>query len=145
MIKWPLLISRYMSISLIQHHNKGFPVVHWIKTVSRNWKPCPRFGNQADQLLGSLALAKALHRTLVLPPWVHYVPGRHKPSLAPFDTYFQVRFTNLAEQAVDINNLLPLFVGGGDTETCSSYYYGTIYDGACWRGVCNWPYSYLYF
>lgn len=53
--------------------------------------PCMgRFGNQADQLLGSMALAKALGRTLVLPPWVEYVPGRSTPRLVPWDTYFNL-------------------------------------------------------
>lgn len=53
--------------------------------------PCMgRFGNQADQLLGSMALAKALGRTLVLPPWVEYVMGRRTPRLVPWDTYFNL-------------------------------------------------------
>jgi len=53
--------------------------------------PCMgRFGNQADQMLGVMALAKGLKRTLVLPPWVDYSPGQRKPNMVPWDTYFQV-------------------------------------------------------
>ena len=49
-----------------------------------------RFGNQADQLLGVMALAKGLKRTLVLPPWVEYSPGERLPKMVPWDKYFQV-------------------------------------------------------
>ncbi|XP_008469123.1 GDP-fucose protein O-fucosyltransferase 1-like [Diaphorina citri] len=49
-----------------------------------------RFGNQADNFLGALALAKGINRTLVLPPWVEYRYGEPKSIQVPFDTYFQV-------------------------------------------------------
>ncbi|KAI5737591.1 hypothetical protein M8J76_014931 [Diaphorina citri] len=49
-----------------------------------------RFGNQADNFLGALALAKGINRTLVLPPWVEYRYGEPKSIQVLFDTYFQV-------------------------------------------------------
>lgn len=49
-----------------------------------------RFGNQADQFLGTLSFAKALNRTLVLPPWIEFRPGEPRSIQVPFNQYFQV-------------------------------------------------------
>lgn len=53
--------------------------------------PCMgRFGNQADQFLGSLGFARLLDRTLVLPAWVEYRSYKIESVQVPFDTYFKV-------------------------------------------------------
>lgn len=53
--------------------------------------PCMgRFGNQADQFLGALGFAKAINRTLILPPWVEYRTGETKSVQVPFNKYFNV-------------------------------------------------------
>lgn len=53
--------------------------------------PCMgRFGNQIEQFLGVLAFAKALNRTLVLPPLIEYRTGEVRSIQVPFDRYFDV-------------------------------------------------------
>jgi len=55
--------------------------------------PCMgRFGNQAEQLIGSLAFAKDLNRTLVLPPFVVYPSWSPVGSeRVPFSKWFAVK------------------------------------------------------
>ncbi len=70
-----------------------------------------RFGNQADHFLGSLAFAKNLNRTLVLPPWIEYVTGRRGSAVVPFDSYFDVDRVRDYHRAVTMEQFFDRLAG----------------------------------
>lgn len=88
-------------ISLINQGQSAGPSEMKNSEASFKWNPrgyvfyCPcmgRFGNQAEHFLGALAFAKALDRTLILPPWRTYknVPFSDFFQVEPLQTYHRV-------------------------------------------------------
>uniref|UniRef100_A0A0N5AZJ3 GDP-fucose protein O-fucosyltransferase 1 n=1 Tax=Syphacia muris TaxID=451379 RepID=A0A0N5AZJ3_9BILA len=82
-----LIISCLLFLTLF---NIGFTT----KDVDGYIVYCPcmgRFGNQIEQLLGSLGFAKALNRILVLPPFVEYQFGKSQATMVDFTRYFSIK------------------------------------------------------
>lgn len=68
--------------------------------------PCMgRFGNQAEQLLGSLLFAKSLNRTLVLPPFIHY-DRNHNPIFINFQDVLQIEHITKYHQVVLLDEFI---------------------------------------
>ncbi|KAF7487857.1 GDP-fucose protein O-fucosyltransferase 1 [Sarcoptes scabiei] len=67
--------------------------------------PCMgRFGNQAEQFLGTLQFAKALDRTLILPPFIQYV--NYKVEFIPFESLFEIDKISAYHRVISMKNFL---------------------------------------
>ncbi|RWS09139.1 GDP-fucose protein O-fucosyltransferase 1-like protein [Dinothrombium tinctorium] len=68
-----------------------------------------RFGNQGEQLLGSLLFAKHLNRTLVLPPFIEY--KNFEVMFASFDKYIEVEpisiYTRVVTMEIFMESIAP--------------------------------------
>lgn len=94
-------------------------ILHFIILISNNvssiekidpkgyilYCPCMgRFGNQAEQLLGSLQFAKALDRTLVLPPFIEY--HKSQVNFIPFQTLIDVNRLQSFHKVITIQDFM---------------------------------------
>lgn len=71
-----------------------------------------RFGNQFDYMLGFLEVAKALNRTLVLPPWAEYNAKRETgkyPYFPRFTDFFQLAAVQGYHRAIDAYDFVDLY------------------------------------
>jgi len=64
-----------------------------------------RFGNQADHLLGSIAFAKKLNKTLIIPPFIYYNFGSLN-SYISFDDWFDLSALNQYHRSLTMKHFM---------------------------------------
>ena len=69
--------------------------------------PCMgRFGNQAEQFLGSLAFSKSINRTLVLPPFISYSSRSSGVDLIAWDHVFDLKTVSEYHDVVTMDRFM---------------------------------------
>lgn len=69
--------------------------------------PCMgRFGNQAEQLLGSLYFAKSINRTLVIPPFILYGRGNSEPTFLQPSKIIDINYLEEYHSIITLDSFL---------------------------------------
>jgi peptide-O-fucosyltransferase len=69
--------------------------------------PCMgRFGNQVEQFLGTLAFAKQLNRTLILPPFISYPMDKPQAQMTPFSDIFEVSEISKSHRVIKMDSFM---------------------------------------
>lgn len=105
-MKLVLCLSFVFSFLLLAKTEKNYDEYGYVV-----YCPCMgRFGNQVDHLLGSLAFAKKLNRTLVVPPWIsHQFNSQYKNAFIPYDKWFDLKALQAYHSVITMENFMKNF------------------------------------